>query len=195
MLPMIRNDLISRLEAHVPFNTHEAAMLDRVLAFVRQHPDCFERTQQLGHVTASAWVVNEQLTHVLLTHHAKLGMWLQMGGHCDGDADVLRVALREVREESGLAQVEPLLDGAIFDVDAHVIPARKSEPEHVHYDVRFLIRASMDEPLRVSEESHDVAWVEFGRVKDLNTDQSVLRLLERTLSLRNDGYAATVSAR
>ena len=191
---MIRNDLIYRLEEHRPFNRHEEGVLERLLAFVRTHSDCFERTLQVGHVTASAWVVNEQLTHALLTHHAKLGMWLQMGGHCDGDPDVLRVALREVREESGLTRVEPLLGGAIFDVDAHVIPARKSEPEHIHYDVRFLIRASMAEPLRVSEESHDVAWVEFKRVKDLNTDQSVLRLLERTLSLRHNGLSAAVNA-
>lgn len=181
---MIRNDLIRRLEAHVPFDPHEAAMRERLLTFVRGYADCFERTQQVGHVTASAWVIDEQWTHALLTHHAKLGMWLQLGGHCDGDSDVLRVALREVREESGLSRLTPLLDGALFDVDAHVIPARKAEPEHVHYDVRFLIRASMDEPLRVSDESHDVAWVALDRVQELNTDQSVLRLVRRTLALK-----------
>lgn len=182
---MNRNDLIQRLEAHVPFDTHEAAMRDRLLAFVRSYEDCFERTHQIGHVTASAWVVDERWSHALLTHHAKLGMWLQLGGHCDGDADVLRVALREVREESGLTMLTPLLDGALFDVDAHVIPARKTEPEHIHYDVRFLIQASIEESVRVSDESHDVAWIALDRVKDLNTDRSVLRLVQRTLALKS----------
>jgi 8-oxo-dGTP pyrophosphatase MutT (NUDIX family) len=175
-----REDLIEALQSHVPWNQHEAGMLDRLLDFVRAHPDCFSRSLQSGHVTASAWVVDPSRTRALLTHHAKLGLWLQPGGHCDGDPDVLANALREVSEEAGLSRLKPLNEGRIFDVDAHCIPARGSEPAHIHYDVRFLIEADPDEPLRLTEESHDLAWVPLSAIAALNTDQSVLRLVERT---------------
>ena len=181
---MTREDLIRLLEAHAPFNEHEAVQRERVLRFVQENARCFERSLLTGHVTASAWVVNPAMTHALLTYHAKLNRWLQLGGHCDGDADVLRAALREVREESGLRDLTPLLGGRIFDVDAHAIPARKLEPEHVHYDIRFLLSAKLEESLQLSGESHELAWVELGKVSELNTDESVLRMLARTRLLK-----------
>lgn len=177
---MSREDLLERLKSHQPADEHEAAMLNRILVFVEQHEDCFRRSLLSGHVTASAWVVDLERTHALLTHHAKLGKWLQMGGHCDGDSDVLRVALREVEEESGLTAVQPLLGGAVFDVDAHEIPARGSEPAHVHYDIRFLFEADRRAPLRISGESHDLRWVAFEEIPLLNTDESVLRMLRKS---------------
>lgn len=153
-------------------------MRERILAFVEAHEDCFERTQQAGHVTASAWVVNRGRTRTLLVHHARLNLWLQPGGHCDGNADVLAVALRETLEETGL-EARPV-GARIYDVDAHEIPARKSEPAHVHYDIRFLLEADDGAEVAVSEESHDVRWVELDKVAALNTDESVLRLVAKT---------------
>ncbi len=172
--------MLGKLRAHRAADDHEAGMLRRILDFVESREACFERSLLEGHVTGSAWVVDRERRHALLTHHAKLGKWLQMGGHCDGDADVLRVALREVEEESGLAGVTPLLDGAIFDVDAHEIPARGAEPAHVHYDIRFLIEADRAAPLRLSSESHDLRWVPYGEIPLLNTDESVLRMLRKS---------------
>lgn len=175
-----REELLAALEAHVPFNAHEAGMRDRIMDFVRKHEDCFHRTQLAGHVTASAWVVNRERTRALLVHHARLNRWLQPGGHCDGEADVLAVALRETLEETGL-EAKPVGEG-IFDVDAHEIPARKQEPAHVHYDVRFLLEADDRAEVVVSHESHDVRWVALGEVEGLNTDESVLRLVAKTAS-------------
>jgi 8-oxo-dGTP pyrophosphatase MutT (NUDIX family) len=173
-----RRDLIEQLKRHQPWNSHEAGMLQRIIGFVEQHEDCFERTFQAGHVTGSAWVVDAHRSHALLVHHAKLGKWLQPGGHCDGDPNVLGVAMREASEESGLTRLRVLSSG-IYDVDAHDIPARKAEPAHVHYDIRFLLEADRGEKLQVSEESHDVRWVGFDEIKDLNTDESVLRMVAK----------------
>lgn len=159
-------------------------MRARLIEFVAAHENCYSRSLLEGHVTASAWVVDTGLSRTLLTHHAKLGLWLQPGGHCDGDSDVLGSALREVREEAGLTRLTPMLGGQLFDVDAHEIPARGTEPAHIHYDVRFLIKADPGEPLRISAESHDLAWVDLGQVAALNTDESVLRMVARTLALR-----------
>jgi 8-oxo-dGTP pyrophosphatase MutT (NUDIX family) len=178
---MSRQSLLSLLLQHTPEDDHEAAMLTRIVAFVQRHPDCFERSLPIGHVTASAWIVDLDRTHALLTHHAKLDKWLQMGGHCDGDPDVLRVALREVEEESGLSNPGILLGGAIFDVDAHEIPARGETPAHIHHDIRFLFEADRRLPLRISDESHDLRWVAFEEVPSLNTDESVLRMVSKTI--------------
>jgi 8-oxo-dGTP pyrophosphatase MutT (NUDIX family) len=179
-----RDQLLARLRAHTPFNAHEAAMRRRLIEFVSTQESCFARSLLVGHVTASAWVVDRDRTYTLLTHHAKLDEWLQMGGHCDGDPDVLGVAFREVEEESGLVDVIPLFDGAIFDVDAHEIPARGAEPQHVHYDVRFLFEADRATPLQLSDESHDLRWIPLDQVAALNTDESVLRMVAKTPRLR-----------
>ena len=173
---------MAALAGHRPFDAHEAEMLAKISAFVREHEDCFERSLKIGHVTGSAWIVDAARSRALLTHHAKLNKWLQPGGHCDGDGDVAGVAMREALEETGLTRLR-LVSPAVFDVDAHVIPARGAEPEHVHYDVRYLIEAPGDEPLQVSEESHDLAWVRLYEIERLNTDESVMRMVARTLAL------------
>jgi 8-oxo-dGTP pyrophosphatase MutT (NUDIX family) len=176
-----RRALLAALAAHDPFDEAEARALETIQSFVATHPDCFRRELTVGHVTGSAWVVDRERSHVLLTHHRKLGLWLQLGGHCDGDSDVARVALREAAEESGLERIERLEDG-IFDVDVHRIPARKTEPEHFHYDVRYLFEADRNAPVRASDESYDVAWIALDRVSDVATDASVLRMVRKSLA-------------
>jgi 8-oxo-dGTP pyrophosphatase MutT (NUDIX family) len=175
-----RASLEDELARHQPFDRHELKMLKRISAFVGAHADCFERSLLVGHVTGSAWVLDEAREYALLTHHAKLDKWLQPGGHCDGEADVSRVAMREVQEEAGLDGIRPLLDGAIFDVDAHDIPARGNEPAHVHYDIRYAFEADRSAPLRISAESKDLRWVALDRIAELNTDESVLRMVRKT---------------
>lgn len=153
-------------------------MLVRIIAFVEAHAGCFERTLAEGHVTGSAWVVNPERTHALLVHHRRLGRWLQPGGHCDGNPDVLATALREVLEETGI-EARPMSE-AVFDVDVHDIPARGAEPAHVHYDIRFLAEAPLSAVPVVSPESRDVRWVALGAIASLSTDESVLRLVAKT---------------
>lgn len=120
---------------------------------------------------------------VLLTHHRKLGRWLQLGGHADGDSDLARVALREAEEESGLVdlQVEP----TIFDLDRHWIPARGDEPGHWHYDVRYVVRATGSERFAVSEESLALAWMPIdGLAVDPASDVSLRRMARRWIARR-----------
>ncbi len=176
---MRREALLGLLRAHRPWNVREAEMLGRIIAFVEKHDDCFERSLLVGHVTGSAWVVNPERTHALLVHHRRLERWLQPGGHCDGDPDVLATALREVLEETGI-EAEPVMQ-AVFDVDAHDIPARGPEPAHVHYDIRFLAEAPLSQAPVVSPESREVRWVRLEEIAGLDTDESVLRLVEKTV--------------
>jgi 8-oxo-dGTP pyrophosphatase MutT (NUDIX family) len=172
-------ELIRAHAAHA-FDAHEAAMTAATLRFVEQHADCLLRSCVPGHLTGSAWIVNRERTHTLLTHHLKLEKWLQLGGHADGDGDLLAVALREAREESGLTSVRAV-GSKIFDLDRHWIPPRKSEPGHSHYDLRFLFEADPAEPLtRAHAESKELAWVELGRVAALNPEESMARMVRKT---------------
>jgi 8-oxo-dGTP pyrophosphatase MutT (NUDIX family) len=159
----------------------EAAMLAEYIPFISAHPDCLQRSCVPGHLTASAWIVDASRQRVLLTHHHKLDRWLQLGGHVDGNSDLLGSALREAREESGLTRLRAV-SRDIFDVDRHRIPTHGGEPEHWHYDVRFLFEADSGEPLVVSNESKDLAWVELARVAELNASESLLRMVRKTQS-------------
>jgi 8-oxo-dGTP pyrophosphatase MutT (NUDIX family) len=178
---MTRKEMLAVLQAYSPSDAGERQMLARMIQFAGAHEDCCERSLTAGHMTGSAWVIDLERTHVLLTHHRKLNRWLQMGGHADGNPDLVEVALREAREESGLAGLR-LLQQTPFDVDVHEIPERGAEPRHFHYDVRFLIQADRREPFVVSEESHALAWLPL---QDLaaqpGLDESLARMVRKTL--------------
>jgi len=180
---MSRTRLLQQLREHTPFNDHEAAMLEATCDFVAANPECFERSLATGHLTGSAWILDREGAHVLLTHHRKLNRWLQLGGHADGDTNLFRVAQREALEESGLEDIQALSEN-IFDVDVHHIPERGLEIAHLHYDVRFLFEADRRLPLVVSAESRALAWVKLEDLARMNTDQSVLRLAAKTARLQ-----------
>ena len=143
--------------------------------------DPFRRERLAGHFTASCWLVDRSGTRVLLTHHRKLGLWLQLGGHADGERELPQAALREAEEESGLASLR--VGDAIFDLDRHWIPEHKSVPAHWHYDVRYVVHAGDDEAYTISEESLDLAWRRIDELAaDPATDPSVRRMAQKWLA-------------
>lgn len=175
---MRRQPLIDLLESYRIRRSDEYEMCSRFLEFVSKNSDCFERSLKEGHVTGSAWLVNTAGTHVLLTHHRKLGQWFQLGGHADGESDVSKVALNEAYEESGLKKLR-FVSEEIFDIDIHLIPARKGEAAHYHYDVRFALKAVGEDSFTVSEESLDLAWVDLRTLEDYTTEESMLRMARK----------------
>ncbi len=181
-MPVDLYPVLQLLRAHAarPLDSHEAAATADTIQFVAANPDCLLRTCIPGHLTGSAWIVSADRSRTLLTHHHKLDKWLQLGGHADGDGDLLAVALREAREESGLKNLRAV-SGDLFDVDRHWIPPRKADPGHYHYDLRFLIEADPNEPLVISTESKDLAWVAVADVPRLNPEESMARMVRKTL--------------
>ena len=186
---MHRRKLLELIQDYSKRHRDERDCIERFTAFVQLHPQCFQNDCWAGHVTGSAWVVDPAASSVLLTHHQKLDRWLQLGGHSDGEPDAVAVATREAVEEGGIPV--SLLDAAIFDLDIHRIPARKNDPEHDHFDVRFCFQArSID--FRVSAESRALAWVPIERLQDYTDEESMLRMQRKWLAFCSaSGESAT----
>ena len=173
--------LLERLEAHRPVDEREAADLERMKRAAARVPPPLTRKDFPEHFTASAVVVSTDGREVCLVLHAKLHRWLQPGGHCEpGDADIAQSALREAREETGL-QLERV--GGLLDVDAHVIPARKDEPEHTHLDLRFLVRQVGGELKHDPNESHGAKWLSWDEALAHADEPAMRRMLAKARAL------------
>jgi 8-oxo-dGTP pyrophosphatase MutT (NUDIX family) len=160
-------------------------MLEPFRVFVQETPECFQREHVKGHVTASAFVLSRDCGSVLLTFHAKLKQWMQLGGHADGHFLVHEVALKEAQEESGAHKfsfmpIFPSKEHVPFDLDIHLIPATGSVPEHFHYDARFLMQCHDEDKIVLSEESLDLQWISLEKVSEYTKDPSVLRQVNKT---------------
>ena len=180
---MNRQSLIEELKAYKAYNEEEKTYQLRMLNLLAQEVDCFHRRLLHGHITGSAWIINPVNEQVLLLHHRKLDKWLQPGGHADGEENILQVAEREAREETGLSSIRVLQTG-MFDLDIHTIPARGDEPEHYHYDIRYLFTASPEEPLQQNRESKALAWLPLQEVLNrTGNSNSISRMVDKTREL------------
>jgi 8-oxo-dGTP pyrophosphatase MutT (NUDIX family) len=182
-----RERLLNELESYDAHDDaeerHRLAMVDLLLA-----PEAFARHHFVpGHFTASCYIVDDA-GRLLLHHHRRLNRWLQMGGHVEGDENPAATALREGQEESGLPDLRLQPEG-IFDLDIHAIPAAKGEPDHEHFDVRYLARTATPSAIAIDRaESNDLAWVSLDRAVELMPgaeSHRVIRKIERQLRERS----------
>lgn len=178
----MKEELIRLLEEHVPFDATEAAHREKALVFLRGTEHVTSPETLEGHVTASAMILSPDLDAILLTHHKKLQRWLCLGGHIENDATLFDAALREAREESGIKNFD-LLQNKLFDVDVHTIPAHGNTPEHLHYNLRILLRAATRDT-QVSEESTHLKWFSVpDALKLKGTDSGMRRMLLKVRAL------------
>lgn len=181
----MRIGLRSRLEAHRPADSRESEALRSIMAFLAAERDPFSRHNPRGHVTGSAVVCDAAGSRFLLVRHVRLGRWLQPGGHAQAaDRSVLETAMREAREETGVADLEAPLGDEVLHVDVHEVPAGGAEPAHRHYDVRYLVSA----PRALSAggrwagdgaEVVGVGWFDAGELDALALDESLRRAIDR----------------
>lgn len=168
--------LTSQLQQFIksPFCTiEEQHKVAHFISFLESNPLAFERSNK-GHITSSIWIVNAEHTHALLTHHKKFNEWIQLGGHNDGLQDCKAVAAQEALEESGIEGLAFINEG-IFDIDIHLVSTACA----YHYDVRYLMQAPLGSSYKISEESHNLAWVAFDNICQYTLHSSVLRMNEK----------------
>ncbi len=178
---MDKETILKMLNTHKGVDNKERDDIARTIEFIKDNEDFYSQKNEKGHLTASAWVVDIMLSKTLLTHHKKLNRWLQMGGHIEKDKSLAAAALREAREESGIVDLELFLEN-IFDVDVHLIPERKGELAHYHYDIRFLLIANKQD-FKVGDESHDLEWFKFDKAKTIVNEPSIKRMIIKTEDL------------
>ena len=166
--------IYEQIKAYRPWNEQERQDQALILAFLERNPDAFYRSNLLAHMTASAWVVNPQRSKVLMVYHRLYDSWSWAGGHADGEEDLLAVALREVREETGVQRLRPVTEEIysleVLTVDGHEKHGRYV-PSHLHLNVTYLLEAEEDQPLRVCEaENSGVAWFSLADALSASTE-------------------------
>ncbi|KIE04511.1 NUDIX hydrolase [Candidatus Jidaibacter acanthamoeba] len=179
---MHRKKILELLNDYTSHHIEEVEYKNQIISFIKQNSDCFDRSNKAGHLTASAWLLNRSGDKALLMHHAKLNSWVQPGGHCDNDPDIISVALKEAKEESGINGIE-LVSHTIFDIDIHYIPAFHTESSHNHYDIRFLLQVKSNEEVKINHESKELRWVSKD-ISELPTDsKSIIRMFNKWIYL------------
>lgn len=159
---MTREDSIRQIENYPPFNEQEEKDKALILGWISNNENAFSRENTVAHITASAWVVNKDRSKVLMVYHNIYNSWSWMGGHADGETDLLSVAIREVKEEAGISNVRPVSE-EIFSlesltVDGHVKKGNYVS-SHLHLNITYLLEADSEEQVSVkADENSGVMW-------------------------------------
>jgi 8-oxo-dGTP pyrophosphatase MutT (NUDIX family) len=157
-----------KIEQFIPFNEQEAFDKLAILAFIERNPDYLLRTNLVAHFTVSTIVVNDTMDKIVFAHHNIYKSWGWLGGHNDGDDNLIRVALKETEEETGLKKLK-IFSEDIFMLDTIYVPNHlkngKHISDHLHLNATFLVIADEQEPLIVNhEENSGVKWFSMERV-------------------------------
>lgn len=181
-------NLLEELKKYKSYNSKEQQDVNRTIYFLENASNCFDRSNLEGHITAGAFVCDNQ-GNILLNHHKKSGMWFQFGGHSDGEENSLNVAKREIQEEAGITNFK-LGQTGIYDVAVMKIPysAKKNEPEHLHYDINFLFIVDSHN-YEISNESMEIKWVTINEALQLvdKNDYSMHRMIEKYKGFIDNG--------
>lgn len=168
------SDLIADLESYTPFNEQEVMDKAEILRRLKSGEELYLRENNSAHLTASAWVVNKDRTKVLMAYHRIYDSWSWLGGHCDGEKDLLATAVREVKEEGGIQDVKPVIDDIysveILTVEGHV-KRGKYVSSHLHLNVTYLLEADEHEEVHVKEdENSGVRWFSLQEAVDASSE-------------------------
>jgi 8-oxo-dGTP pyrophosphatase MutT (NUDIX family) len=181
----VLNGLLTRYQA---VGQSEAADVERMRRLTAAAPDPWSRSQLPLHFTASALVLHPASRRVLLRWHVRQERWFGVGGHGDpGETDPLQIALREAREESGLADLVPWPDGALRHAVVCRVRASATEPEHEHADLRYLLATSAPDAIAAEDEHSPLRWVTVAEARALFGADSLTETLDRAERLLDAG--------
>ncbi len=179
-------DFLSFLKSYKAYNEEEEAERLAFVQFLEAFGDkAYERDNLVGHFSSSAWIVNKDRSKVLMIFHNMYKTWAWVGGHADGEKDLLAVALKETGEETGLEKVQPVLACPI-DLNMMVVHNHykrgKFVPRHLHPNVVYLMEADENEPIRIKEdENSGVAWVPTEKLGDYVSNEYTIVYYKRIM--------------
>ncbi len=178
--------ITEKIKKYAPCCEQEARDKALILDYLEKNPDAFSRENRIAHMTASAWIVNPERTKVLMVYHRIYDSWSWTGGHADGEEDLLAVALRECREETGLQNVRAL-SNEICSLEVLTVDGHEKHGEyvssHLHLNVTFLLEADENEPLRVCEEENSgVRWFTLDGALKASTEPWFVERIYRKLN-------------
>ena len=193
---MNRFELISQIKKYKAFNEQEEKDKILILDWIRNNKNAFLRENTVAHMTASAWVVNKERNRVLMVYHNIYNSWSWLGGHADGETDLLSVAVREVKVEAGISNVHPVSE-EIFSmesltVDGHVKKG-KYVSSHLHFNITYLLEADPEEAVSIkADENSGVAWFSPEEALEKSTEPWFVehvysKLLEKMNDVKGNG--------
>lgn len=159
---MMKENLIRQIENYPPFSEQEEKDKALILGWISNNENAFSRENTVAHITSSAWVVNKDRSKVLMVYHNIYNSWSWLGGHADGETDLLSVAIREVKEEAGISNVLPVSED-IFSLESLTVDGHwkngKYVSSHLHFNVTYLLEADSEEAVSIkADENSGVAW-------------------------------------
>ncbi len=172
----VARSAIARADVDADADRHRRTILD----FLTDHDDALHRSCWEGHLTGSALVVDDRGERIVVLHHRKLRRWLQPGGHCDGDANLAAVALREATEETGIEGL--VVHPVAIDLDVHRVDPPAEDP-HLHLDARYLVVAPAGAEPGGNHESTDIRWVRPDELGGLEVDDGTRRMVRHGLDV------------
>ena len=184
-------DFKNRIEKYIPYNEQEKSDRNVMLKYINDFDDVLTRNNEYGHFTASGWVVNNKRTKVLMVYHNIYKSWSWTGGHSDGDSNLLNVAIKELKEETGVKNVKPILDDIfsleIICVNGHV-KEEKYVSSHVHLNVSYFLEADENDALKVKEdENSGVKWVDIDKVIEVSSEPWMKGIYKKLIEKMKDG--------
>ncbi|WP_096550196.1 NUDIX hydrolase [Ureibacillus thermosphaericus] len=170
-------DLRQQIKNYTPYNAQEAKDQELILRYMDTFDNLLTRDNEFAHFTASAWLVNKDRTKVLMVYHNIYQSWSWVGGHADGNADLLGVAMKEAKEETGLKQVTPVLKD-IFSIEILGVAAHEKKGRHVathlHLNATFLLEANEHELLHIKpDENSDIKWFLLDEAVEASTEREL----------------------
>ncbi|MBL4934685.1 NUDIX hydrolase [Clostridium sp. YIM B02515] len=177
---------INSIKNYKPYNEQEKKDKEIILNCINIFDDVLTRNNEIAHITSSAFVVNKNKDKVLMVHHNIYNSWSWTGGHADGEEDLLTVAIREVREETGVKSVYPVTKD-IFSIDiltvvGHIKKGNYVAP-HLHLSIAYLLEADEQEALTIKEdENSGVRWVPIDKVNEYSNEAHMQKVYEKLIS-------------
>ena len=187
------DNLKAGLEKFTPYNEQEEVEKRIMLNYIKDFDDVLTRQNEYGHFTSSAFVLNKERTKILMIYHKIYNSWAWVGGHSDGDSDLLYVAMKEAKEETGIKNVEPISKDIysleIINVNGHE-KRGKYVGSHVHLNVTYLLEANENEEIHIKEdENSGVKWVPIDKILEESSEIWVRdRVYDKILNkMKKDG--------